>query len=66
MGLLKSVKRKKPRRSVYRTPKSKLQEPSWEGWEEWSGEKFHRASTYASGWYYDCLLYTSPSPRDDR
>ena len=53
MGLLKSVKRKKPRRSVYRTPKSKLQEPSWEGWEEWSGEKFHRASTYASGWYYE-------------
>ena len=30
-----------------------MQEPSWEGWEEWSGEKFHRASTYASGWYYE-------------
>lgn len=53
MGLLKATKRKKPRASAFRTPKSKLQEPSWEGWEEWSGEKFHRASTYASGWYYE-------------
>ena len=53
MGLLKATKRKKPRASVYRTPKSKLQEPKWEGWEDWSGEEFHRASSSASSWYYE-------------
>jgi len=53
MGLLKSTKRKKPRASVYRTPKSKLQEPKWDGWEEWSGEQFHRASSSANSWYYE-------------
>ena len=53
MGLLKATKRKKPRASVYRTPKSKLKEPSWEGWEEWSGEQFHRASVSAGSWYYE-------------
>lgn len=53
MGLLKATKRKKPRASVYRTPKSKLQEPKWDGWEEWSGEQFYRASSSANSWYYE-------------
>jgi hypothetical protein len=58
MGLPKATKRKKPRASVYRTPKSKLKEPSWEGWEEWSGEKFHRASVAAGSWYYEYFKVT--------
>jgi hypothetical protein len=32
---------------------NKLTEPSWEGWEEWSGEQFHRAAQHARAWYYE-------------
>lgn len=46
----------KRKKTVRRAPQirrgSKLTEPSWEGWEEWTGEKFHRASQHARDWYY--------------
>jgi hypothetical protein len=32
---------------------NKLTEPSWEGWEEWSGEKYHRTAQHARAWYYE-------------
>lgn len=30
----------------------KLTEPSWEGWEEWTGEQYHRALQSTRDWYY--------------
>ena len=49
---------KKPKKKVVRgAPRikrgNKLTEPSWEGWEEWTGEKFHRAAQHARAWYYE-------------
>ena len=49
---------KKPKKKVVRgAPRikrgNKLTEPSWEGWEEWSGEQFHRAAQHARAWYYE-------------
>tara|TARA_B110000503_G_C7127873_1_gene405489 strand:+ start:652 stop:1956 length:1305 start_codon:yes stop_codon:yes gene_type:complete len=49
---------KKPKKKVVRgAPRikrgSKLAEPSWEGWEEWTGEQYHRANQHARAWYYE-------------
>ncbi len=49
---------KKPKKKVVRgAPRikrgNKLTEPSWEGWEEWTGEKFHRTAQHARAWYYE-------------
>ena len=49
---------KKPKKKVVRgAPRikrgNKLTEPSWEGWEEWTGEQFHRAVQHARAWYYE-------------
>jgi len=49
---------KKPKKKVVRgAPRikrgNKLTEPSWEGWEEWTGEQFHRANQSARAWYYE-------------
>ena len=35
-----------------RVRKGALQDPSWSGWESWTGEKFHRAKQAASDYYY--------------
>ena len=48
---------KKTRKKVVRgAPRikrgNKLTEPSWEGWEEWTGEQYHRAAQSARDWYY--------------
>jgi hypothetical protein len=53
MALPKATKRKKPRASVYRTPKSKLKEPTWDDWETLSGEEYHRKSSATNAWYYE-------------
>ena len=42
----KNIKRASPRRGA------KLESPKWEGWEEWSGELFHRKSSAAREFYY--------------
>ena len=49
---------KKPKKKVVRgAPRikrgNKLTEPSWEGWEEWTGEEYHRANQSARAWYYE-------------
>lgn len=31
----------------------KMTEPSWDGWEEWTGEHYHRAAQSARAWYYE-------------
>ena len=50
---LKSIKttRKKKTRAP-RVKVNKLAVPQWEGWEEWTGEQFHRHKRSASDWYY--------------
>ena len=48
----RALKRKTPRGAPRLKRGSKLTEPSWEGWEEWSGEHYHRASQHARDWYY--------------
>jgi len=52
MGL-KSIKttRKKKSRSP-RIKVNKSQNPKWDGWEEWTGEQFHRHKGMARDWYY--------------
>ena len=50
---IKPRKKKKVVRGAPRIKRgAKLDSPSWEGWEEWSGEEFHRKSTRAREWYY--------------
>ena len=48
----RAVKKKAPRGAPRFKRGNKLTEPSWEGWEEWTGEQFHRASQHARDWYY--------------
>ena len=42
----KNIKRASPRRGA------KLESPKWDGWEEWSGELFHRKHSAAREFYY--------------
>jgi len=48
----RAVKKKIPRGAPRLKRGSKLTEPSWEGWEEWTGEQYHKASQHARDWYY--------------
>ena len=32
---------------------AKLKEPSWEGYEEWTGEEVHKFRRHTSTWYYE-------------
>ena len=48
---------RKPKKKVVRgAPRikrgNKLMEPSWEGWEELTGEQFHKKATVDRDWYY--------------
>lgn len=47
------TKRKQPRAAARIKRGAKLTEPSWEGWEEWDGQTFHRAKDAARAWYYE-------------
>ena len=44
--------RKTKRRTVQIKRGNKLTSPSWEGWEEWSGEHFHRFKESTRSFYY--------------
>ena len=45
---IKPRKKKKVVRGAPRIKRgAKLDSPSWEGWEDWTGEEFHRKSTHA-------------------
>jgi hypothetical protein len=48
----RAVKKKAPRGAPRLKRGNKMTEPSWEGWEEWTGEQFHRAAQHARDWYY--------------
>jgi hypothetical protein len=49
---LKPRKKKAPRRAPHIKRGAKLEAPTWEGWEELTGEQFHRKATAAREWYY--------------
>jgi|14_taG_2_1085336.scaffolds.fasta_scaffold00009_53 hypothetical protein len=49
---LKPRKKKAPRRAPHIKRGAKLEAPTWEGWEELTGEQFHRKAQHAREWYY--------------
>ena len=49
---IKLTKRKKSRANPHIKRGDKLKAPSWEGWEEWSGEQFHRHKDRSRDFYY--------------
>ena len=49
----RATKKKAPRGAPRLKRGNKLTEPSWEGWEEWTGEQYHRANQHARAWYYE-------------
>tara|TARA_R110001606_G_scaffold6639_10_gene29829 strand:- start:4257 stop:5561 length:1305 start_codon:yes stop_codon:yes gene_type:complete len=57
------TKRKKARAAPRIQRGSKLKEPTWDGWEEWTGEAIHRHRRYVHSWYYEHFksadLYTN-------
>jgi len=48
----RAVKKKVARGAPRLRRGAKMTEPSWEGWEEWTGEQYHRAAQHARDWYY--------------
>jgi len=50
---IKLTKRKKTRATPKIKRGGKLQEPSWEGWEELTGEQYHRKAQADRQWYYE-------------
>lgn len=46
------VKKKAPRRAPHIKRGAKLDSPTWEDWEELTGEQFHRKAVAARDWYY--------------
>jgi hypothetical protein len=57
MATAKSIAKKPKKKVVRGTPRikrgAKLTEPSWEGWEEWTGEQLHRFRRSTHSWYYE-------------
>ena len=52
MALPKRTKKKTVRASARVRRGDKLTAPSWEGWEEWSGQEFHRHRDKSREFYY--------------
>ena len=50
---LPKTKRKKPRAAPRIQRGAKLKEPSWDGWEEWTGEAIHKHRRHTHSWYYE-------------
>ena len=53
MALPKRTKKKTVRAAQRIKRGGKLADPSWEGWEEWTGEQFHRFAQSTRAWYYE-------------
>ena len=49
---IKVTKRKKNRATPHIKRGDKLQAPKWEGWQEWTGEEFHRHKDRSREFYY--------------
>lgn len=50
---LPRAKKKAPRAAPRVKRGNKLTAPSWEGWEEWDGQKFHRYKEASRAFYYE-------------
>ena len=50
---LPKTKRKKPRAAPRIQRGAKLQEPNWDGWEDWTGEQIHKHRRHTHSWYYE-------------
>ena len=50
---LPKVKKRKPRAAPRIKRGAKLGAPSWDGWEEWTGEQIHRHREYVRSFYYE-------------
>jgi len=50
---LPKVKKKAPRAAPRVKRGAKLIAPSWDGWEDWDGQKFHRFKQSTHAWYYE-------------
>lgn len=53
MALPKSTKKKTVRAAPRVKRGNKLTAPSWDGWEDWTGEQIHRHREYSRGWLYE-------------
>lgn len=53
MAIPKKTKKKAVRGAPRIRRGDKLQAPKWEGWEEWTGEQFHRHRDTSRSFYYD-------------
>lgn len=53
MAIPKKTKKKQPRAAVRVRKGNKLTAPSWDGWEEWSGEQYHRFRDASRAFYYE-------------
>ena len=54
MGLtaINGQRKRKAKRAVSRRTSDKSLEPKWDGWEELTGEQYHRKRTWSHEWYY--------------
>jgi len=57
MATAKSILQKPKKKVVRGAPRirrgSKISSPSWEGWEEWTGEQIHRHREFCRAFYYE-------------
>lgn len=57
MASVKSLSKKPKKKVVRGAPRirrgAKLSEPSWDGWEEWDGKKYHTFKRASHAWYYE-------------
>jgi len=49
---IKAPRRRKPTRATRITNADKVKEPSWDGWQDMDGQKFHRFKQSTNSWYY--------------
>ena len=47
-----TARKRKGKRATSRRTSDKSLEPKWDGWEELTGEEYHRKRTYSHEWYY--------------
>jgi len=62
MALPKARKKKTVRAAPRVRRGDKLKAPSWEGWEEWTGEQFHRHRDISRSFYYENYKATDLYP----
>ena len=62
MVSIKGAPRKKKARASRITKSAKSMIPQWDGWEELTGQEFHRKKRGAADWYYQTFKHTELHP----